>query len=629
MAFDINNKISQIKKDLERLEAELDSFNRANYDGSENSNIRKKQKQIKEKQLELLKYRNVKAMQQKDTMEILRLSGFMVDGYKMEDPKTIEKKIKEVKASGHPDPYYLSALQRALSIAKQERGMKDGDIILPQHEAKDASDLTGKNVWVRSKGHEWRVYVLQDKGDKLYIRDPYNGTQGWIHRSAITGLAGTGKDEDVSPKFKKVMEEFGKGELESSSGEKVTDPKQAKAIAYSEAGEAKDGGPGSGIKGHTTPENEKPSDYDEKEIEKIKAKWKGKESVGGHGSEYGDILNHLEQKATKAGTLPDMDEYFKLNDKLIDLRQSGKKDTEEYKSVEKQRNDFNKKYNKAHKALKEKARSLSSESEQKRLGELDKMVKGAKDDDATKEGAIKEYGKEKGSFEDDCGEKVFTKGTEDAERSVTWVKPSEINYKIGDIIQFKGKNVKVTKITGNVVEAQVMDACSNKDADPKVKECNEILKLSGFFTLIKDAEEGWITMNGAHVKIEEGQSKGEAAGKFIAKKKESKLASEKSSKKKLPENERGEPSEVAAKVNQWEKENKAKGPASEETMKEIRQKFKKGSTFTYKGNKAEIIGITKNKIQWFYHDKDGGLYIPTIHPNGFLKMVEENKESSN
>lgn len=108
----------------------------------------------------------------------------------------------------------------------------------------------------------------------------------------------------------------------------------------------------------------------------------------------------------------------------------------------------------------------------------------ASDDDATKEGAIKEYGKEKGSFEDacnkdECGGKVYTKGTEDAERSVTWVKPSEINYKIGDIIQFKGKNVKVTKITGNVVEAQVMDACSNKDSDPKIAEAEALINLCG------------------------------------------------------------------------------------------------------------------------------------------------------
>lgn len=356
MAFDIDNKISQIKKDLERLEAELDSFNRANYDGSENSNIRKKQKQIKEKQLELLKYRNVKAMMNKDTAEILKLSGFTVDG----------------------------------------------DIILPQHEA---------------------------------------------------------NDEDVSPKFKKVMEEFGKGELKSSSGEKVTDPKQAKAIAYSES---KDGGPGSGIKGHTTPENEKPSDYDEKEIEKIKAKWKGKESVGGHGSEYGDILNHLEQKATKAGTLPDMDEYFKLNDKLIDLRQSGKKDTEEYKSVEKQRNDFNKKYNKAHKALKEKARSLSSESEQKRLGELDKMTKKTKDDDATKEGAIKEYGKEKGSFED--GWKHYR----DSKGNIWELVNPQGSFWMMECIRGPRKGDTATFKKEMVESSMTEDACNKDDCGEKV-----------------------------------------------------------------------------------------------------------------------------------------------------------------
>lgn len=48
-------------------------------------------------------------------------------GYKMEDPKEIEAAIKKVKESGHPDPYYLSGLERALEVAKQERGMKDDD----------------------------------------------------------------------------------------------------------------------------------------------------------------------------------------------------------------------------------------------------------------------------------------------------------------------------------------------------------------------------------------------------------------------------------------------------------------------------------------------------------------------
>jgi hypothetical protein len=40
-------------------------------------------------------------------------------------------------------------------------------------------------------------------------------------------------------KFDKVMHEFGKGTLKSSSGKKVTDQKQAIAIAYSEARRSK------------------------------------------------------------------------------------------------------------------------------------------------------------------------------------------------------------------------------------------------------------------------------------------------------------------------------------------------------------------------------------------------------
>lgn len=43
---------------------------------------------------------------------------------------------------------------------------------------------------------------------------------------------------EATPKFKKVMKEFGKGEL-TSHGEKVTDPKQAVAIAASASGQSK------------------------------------------------------------------------------------------------------------------------------------------------------------------------------------------------------------------------------------------------------------------------------------------------------------------------------------------------------------------------------------------------------
>jgi hypothetical protein len=40
-------------------------------------------------------------------------------------------------------------------------------------------------------------------------------------------------------KISKVMTEYGKGKLKSSSGQKVKNPKQAIAIALSEAGKAK------------------------------------------------------------------------------------------------------------------------------------------------------------------------------------------------------------------------------------------------------------------------------------------------------------------------------------------------------------------------------------------------------
>jgi hypothetical protein len=40
-------------------------------------------------------------------------------------------------------------------------------------------------------------------------------------------------------KVSKVMKEYGKGKLKSSSGQKVTKPAQAKAIAMSEAGMSK------------------------------------------------------------------------------------------------------------------------------------------------------------------------------------------------------------------------------------------------------------------------------------------------------------------------------------------------------------------------------------------------------
>ena len=57
----------------------------------------------------------------KDSMEQLAMIGITQDGYKFEDPKEIEKAIKEVEKSGHPNMQYLMSLKRALELAKQER----------------------------------------------------------------------------------------------------------------------------------------------------------------------------------------------------------------------------------------------------------------------------------------------------------------------------------------------------------------------------------------------------------------------------------------------------------------------------------------------------------------------------
>ena len=151
---------------------------------------------IRRTQQEMNKIKN--SIHLKDSMDMLKLSGFTVDSRVSLDLR-------------HQNIDYEKAKQLAM---KKEQELKS----------------KYKNV-------------------KLVMKMPTNSYFEWE-------VSNETKDEEVSPKFKKVMEEYGKGELKSSSGEKVTNPKQAKAIAYSEAGESKDGGPGSGIKGHTTSKEE-------------------------------------------------------------------------------------------------------------------------------------------------------------------------------------------------------------------------------------------------------------------------------------------------------------------------------------------------------------------------------------
>lgn len=156
-------------------------------------------------------------------------------------------------------------------------------------------NLVGKFVWVKDKGQEWKVYVMQDKGDKVYIRND-DGSQGWVSKTRITGKVGNSKtgnsayddkiptvehykkalDEVISKKgidpnearrkygqytykqweellghkignsasddkFAYVMREFDEGKLKTPDGKTVTDPAQAKAIAYSESKKTENG----------------------------------------------------------------------------------------------------------------------------------------------------------------------------------------------------------------------------------------------------------------------------------------------------------------------------------------------------------------------------------------------------
>lgn len=266
----------------------------------------------------------------------------------------------------------------------------------------------------------------------------------------ILRLSGFTVDEEVSPKFKKVMSEFGKGELKSSSGEKVTNPKQAKAIAYSEAGETKD----SKFEvmytiGHFhDPETLK----DKKEIiqansageahRMIENKWKGNlnriiQITQVHDSDCGKVFTKGTEdggpgSGIKGHTTPEerksssfkMQQEAKMNQKI-------REDIEDFFDHDGELEDDDEFYTAMKKKYgysKEEIKKYEESFENYR----DKIING--DDDATKGGSIKKYGE---------------------------------------------KN------------SQKME----------------------------DAEEQWITMNGAHVKIEEGQSKGEAVKKFTSSKK--------------------------------------------------------------------------------------------------------------
>lgn len=138
-----------------------------------------------------------------------------------------------------------------------------------------------------------------------------------------------------------------------------------------------------------------------------------------------------------------------------------------------------------------------------------------KDDDATESGSIKQYGKEK-----ETETMPLEKNPVQAQDAMTY---KDQKGNIWQVVENTGAGFyglkctagprKGEKIYVNGKDLQSMQRIED-EAPSNVKDSYEMLKLCGF---IMD-DENWITMNGSHIKIGEGESKGEAAKKFIKKK---------------------------------------------------------------------------------------------------------------
>lgn len=495
--MDIDKKIKELQGDLERLEAELDSINRANYDGHETKTLMAKEKQIREKQLELLKYKKAKEMAStKDSMEILRLSGYTVDsflkvweddkaiirqdtnsglyevknkktgsskivksleeaqklykssakdGYKMEDPKEIEAAIKKVKASGHPNPQYLAALERALVVAKQERGMKDScgekvftkgtedskfEVMYTIGHFHDPETLRDKKEIIQANSagearrmieNKWKgnldriiqiTQVHDSCGEKIYTKgtddaDLSKISKNWSKATIehIIKNAHIFKPEVVeeAKRLSKTVKDAEEQWITMNGAHIKVEEGESKESAAKKFISSK-GDNKSSSKSESKPKKEiskgvssEDLELSEEEVSKIKKKFsKIKDPDSDTGSEYGHYVDAMRSQLRKKGKYPDMSELDDIKDKMWYMRQGGKKDTPEYKELEKQKNEWNKNFNKLEKEIKNKAYELSSPNEKKRLDEISSFFKknptnmgdSAEDACSTKDSAI-------------------------------------------------------------------------------------------------------------------------------------------------------------------------------------------------------------------------------------------------
>ena len=115
-------------------------------------------------------------------------------------------KQKESEAESFAKKQQLASARRELEdkIAYYQKQSKVGNI-----RPNGIEDLTGKNVWVMDKGDEWKVYVLQDKGNKLYVRDQ-DGHMGWVDIGRVTGLVNKVGNESINAQEWSMFKGLGK-----------------------------------------------------------------------------------------------------------------------------------------------------------------------------------------------------------------------------------------------------------------------------------------------------------------------------------------------------------------------------------------------------------------------------------
>lgn len=146
----------------------------------------------------------------------------------MEIEKQIEKLGKELhelgnKKVGNGTPGSIASIGPAWMHGGTVYGKMDTDESGKRH------NEYVKITWLGEGKGGVANYFIDDRmqSDKLGSLDK-NELKRWAEQKI-------GNEDKFDKKYGKVMEEFFDGKLKSGSGEKVTDPEQAKAIAYSEA----------------------------------------------------------------------------------------------------------------------------------------------------------------------------------------------------------------------------------------------------------------------------------------------------------------------------------------------------------------------------------------------------------